>query len=149
MCFAPEKIAGTFDLYGSCVHVLLFRYWPCHPLTRVAVGWLLFPMAGTAILFWFGKSFSLLRPRQYQSCFRITRKSFENLFSDLGTPPPAARRQPVIPYGSVTRACQPLALARHRRTPARFDPGLIHTAFTRKSCQPAKAMAGTDFSADV
>ena len=74
MGFAPEKIAGSFDLYGSCVHVLLFRYWPCRPLTRVAVGWLLFPAAGTAILFWLGKSFSLLRPDNTKAAFVLQEK---------------------------------------------------------------------------
>ena len=81
MGFVPEKIAGSFDLYGSGVHVLLFRYWPCHPLARVAVGWLLFPAAGTAILFWLGKSFSLLRPDNTKAAFVFQEKVLEIVFS--------------------------------------------------------------------
>ena len=83
MGFVPEKIAGSFDLYGSCVHVLLFRYWPCRPLTRVAVGWLLFPVAGTAILFCIGKSFSLLRPDNTKAAFVFQEIVLEILFSVL------------------------------------------------------------------
>ena len=106
MGFVPETIAGSFDLYGSCVHLLLFRYWPCRPLTRGAVGWLLFPMAGTAILFCIGKSFSLLRRDNTKAAFVLQEKVLEIFIYVRGKSSANARRLAVIVSVCLTSAAR-------------------------------------------